>query len=106
MTRRANLLLGLAAFAPPTAWFVVQQSQGSAVYFACAEAGVPVGVLLGLAGLAACVAAAALGWRQAKAETSPTGRFVVQLTLGLAVIFALANLATIASAALIPPCAR
>jgi hypothetical protein len=105
VTRAEKALLALALFLPPAAWFATQQTQGGLVYFDCSAGGPPLGPLLGLAGVGACLAGGWLGWRRRAASWS-TGRFIAQVAFGAAAIFALANLATLVAAWLIPPCAR
>jgi hypothetical protein len=104
--RAADILLGVAAFAPAAAWFATQQGQGALVYYACAAGGPPIGPLIGFAGLCACLAGGWLGWRGRGAAATETPRFVAQVVPGLAALFALANLATLVAALVIPPCAR
>ena len=106
MTRRARLLPALGVILPPATWFVVQQGAGGAVYFACGTAARPAGVLLTILGVAACAWAGRFGWRQVQAAPSPGARFAAQMVLGLASIFVLADLVTLAAIGLIPPCAR
>ena len=105
MSRGANILLAVGVFAPPAAWFLTQQAQGSVVYFRCVAGGPPIGPLLGLAGAAACLFGGWLGWRGRTADT-PSARLLGQVALGAALLFALANVATAAAAWIIPPCAR
>jgi len=87
-----SLLLGLGVAAPPTAWFATQQAAGTLTYFACEASGPPVGLLVDLAGLAACLAAGALNWRSIHAEQTHGVEFGPRVGLGLAAIFALTNL--------------
>lgn len=105
MTGRA-LLPALGVILPPAVWFAVQQTAGGVVYFACDTGGRPAAVLLGLTGVAACVWAGWFGWREARTAASPGAQFGAQLALGLAAVFVLADLVTLAAVWLIPPCAR
>jgi hypothetical protein len=102
MTARVPWLLGLGVAAPPLSWFAAQQSTGALTYFACQAAGPPAGLLMALLGLTACLAAGAVNFRRRAAETM----FSTRVGLGLAAIFGLANLFTLAAIWLIPPCAR
>jgi hypothetical protein len=103
MRSASTWLLALGLAAPPATWFAAQQASGMATYFACAVAP-PLGLAFGLVGLAACLGAGLLAGRTWR--TAPDSRFAVRVTGGLAAIFALANLLTLAALALIPPCAR
>lgn len=102
MKPRLLLLLTGSMAAPPVAWFAAQQATGSLTYFACQAAAPPLGLAIGLLGFAACLAAGAICFRY---RTAPTP-FAAHLGLGLAAIFGLANLFTLAAVWLIPPCAR
>jgi hypothetical protein len=102
MSARRPWLLGIGVTAPPVTWFAAQQSTGALTYFACQAAGPPLGLLMGLLGLAACVAAGAASFRRRGVETM----FSARIGAGLAAIFGLANLFTVAAVWLIPPCAR
>jgi hypothetical protein len=106
MTRRKSLLLCIGVFGPPALWFAFQQAAGGVVYFRCAAAGPPVGVVLGLASVAACLSAGWAARRGAGGAPSPTAGFLAQLAAGLALVFAFAALVTLAAIVLIPPCAR
>lgn len=106
MKAPAALPLGVGVAAPPAAWFATQQAAGALTYFACDAAGPPWGLLIGLAGLAASLAAAAMNWRRIADEAPPGSAFAPRVGLGLAAIFALTNLATVVAIGLIPPCAR
>jgi hypothetical protein len=101
---RAKFLLGAGAAASPLAWFAVQQVAGGLTYFTCEHA-TPPGVVLAVLGLLACASAAVVVW-PSRLASEPTARFAAQLGLGLAAIFGLANLVTLAAIVLIPPCAR
>ena len=96
----------LAFFAAPTAWILLQQTEGGITYLACAHAGVPLGAGLALGALLVCVAAGAAGWRISATFTSATWRFVGRISAGLAAIFAVAVIFLGAAVWLIPPCAR
>ena len=100
------LLLTTGVAAPPVAWFVTQQAAGTLTYFACETAGPPLGLAVGLLGIVACAAAGTLSWRQVAAGAQPGAAFAGRVGLGLAAIFALTNLVTVAAICLIPPCAR
>jgi hypothetical protein len=102
MTVRVSWLLGLGLAAPPIAWFGAQQSTGALTYFACQAARPPLGLLMGLLGLAACLAAGVASLQRRAAPMA----FSAQIALGLAAIFGLANLFTLAAVWLVPPCAR
>jgi hypothetical protein len=106
MTRRTSLLLSLGVFGPPAVWFAFQQAAGGVVYFRCAAAGPPVGVVLALVSIAAVLAAGWTGWRAARGAASATVGFLGRLAGGLALVFAFAALVMFAAILLIPPCAR
>lgn len=106
MSIRLPFMLALSAAAPPAAWFAAQQALGSLTYYRCATAGPPIGLAVAVAGLGACLAAAALAWRRTRAVPPHDAPFAARVTLGLAVIFALANMFTVLAIVLIPPCVR
>lgn len=106
MRASGTFLLALGAAGPPATWFATQQAAGTLTYFACEAAGPPWGLLIGLAGLGACVAAAALNWQRLRAEAPGKADFGLRVGLGLAGVFGLTNLFMIAAIVLVPPCAR
>lgn len=106
MTRRARLLPALGVLLPPATWFVVQQGAGGVVYFACERRAQSAGALLAVFGVGVCAWAAGFGWRRVQAAASPGANFAAQMVLGLAAIFMLADLVTLAAVGLVPPCAR
>jgi hypothetical protein len=105
VTRRGPLLLAAGAAASPLTWFAAQQGAGGMTYFACRSAP-PVGLALAALGLLACVAAVAVAWQAARGAGATTGAFAARVVVGMAVLFAFADLLTAAALALIPPCAR
>lgn len=105
MTVRKRILLGLAILAPAAAWYLLQQGAGGLEYVDCRAPAPPLGPILGVTGLLICLAAGWIGWRRLKAQ-SGEDRFLPMVAVGVAMIFALACLATTAAMLVIPPCAR
>lgn len=105
---RSRLWIGF--FAPGFAWFAFQQGLGAVERVACGHAGPPYGVLVGLAALLICLAAAQTArrdrGRRAETEAAPASRFIRRVTIGMAAIFGLAIAYQTAAVLLVPSCVR
>lgn len=105
MNRLPTLLLALGVIAPPTTWFLIQQASGAFTHFACGAAR-PAGAAACLLGIAVCVGAGGFAWRAIRAAREPAGTFTAGIIGGLAGIFLLANLLTLAALMVIPSCVQ
>jgi len=105
-SRSSSPILWLSAATPPAAWFAYQQGLGALVRSDCAVSGGPVGLGAGVAALAVCAGAAAIGRSFGKSGDGQTVGLIGALASWGAALFALAILFQMAAAAIIPPCAR
>ena len=106
LSRAARVRPWAALLLPPIAWYLFELGLGSVLKVDCAPVGGWLGVTWAVASLAACAAAVALAWSQARpaGDQTPPRAWLSRIALLLAGIFALAIAFQTLAVLIVPPC--
>ncbi|HEX8445470.1 MAG TPA: hypothetical protein VF649_02545 [Sphingomonas sp.] len=89
---------------PPAAWFLFEQGLSHVLHRRCGLIGI--GLAWGVASLAMCAAAGRGAWSLTRKDGAPADRWLAQLALAVAGIFALAISFQTLAIMMVPPCVR